>query len=281
LEKVFSLFKPGILGYPSAMIEEQAEVAFNRALTSGTWLMGLRSPGITSSARPGQFVMVRVRRGVDPLLRRPFSICGVEGDLFLLLYRVVGKGTEMMAGEIAAGDRVSVLGPLGSGFQFPKEERPMILISGGIGIAPLLFLAHKLGHREFSFMAGFGSAAEIVPAQEVLDLSAPLRISTDDGTEGHHGLVTDLLESRLREGRQGANPFIFACGPRGMLKSVAATAIKSELPCQVSMEASMACGLGACLGCVVKAALGEKQPYYHVCSDGPVFEASMIDWDAL
>lgn len=275
------LFKPRFLGYSVAMIDEKAEVAFNRALTSDTWLMGLRSATIAGSARPGQFVMVRVRSGLDPLLRRPFSICGVEGNLFLLLYRVVGKGTEIMAGEIAAGDKISVLGPLGNGFRVPEEEGTMLLIAGGIGIAPLLFLAHKLGHTDFRFMAGFGSAAGIIPPQEVLDLSAHLHVSTDDGTEGHHGPVTDLLETHLRERRAGSNPFIFACGPRGMLKSVAGTAIKNGFLCQVSMEASMACGLGACLGCVVKAAPEEKQTYYHVCSDGPVFEASMIDWEPL
>jgi dihydroorotate dehydrogenase electron transfer subunit len=260
------------------MIEEKSEVVFNRPLTSDTWLMGLRSDEIAGSAGAGQFVMVRVRDGADPLLRRPFSICGVEGNLFLLLYRVVGRGTEIMAREIAAGDKVSVLGPLGNGFRIPEEERTMLLLAGGIGIAPLLFLAQKLGSRNFTLMAGFGSAGGIISAQKVLDLSIPLQISTDDGTQGHHGPVTDLLQTHLQELRTESNPFIFACGPRPMLRSVAGTAIEGGIPCQVSMEASMACGLGACLGCVIKAAASEKQPYYHVCSDGPVFEASMIDW---
>jgi dihydroorotate dehydrogenase electron transfer subunit len=262
------------------MIEEQAEVAFNRQLTSDTWLMGLRSAAISGSAHAGQFVMVRVREGVDPLLRRPFSICGVEGDLFLLLYRVVGKGSEIMAG-IAAGCRVSVLGPLGNGFRIPEEEREMLLVAGGIGIAPLLFLAHQLGSREFRFMAGFGSADEIIPVQEVSDLSVPLRISTDDGTEGHHGPVTDLVQRTLQECKTNSPFVIFTCGPRGMLKSIARMAIREGIPCQVSMEASMACGLGACLGCVVNAAPGEKRSYYHVCSEGPVFDVSMIDWQEV
>lgn len=243
--------------------------------------MGLRSADIAGSARPGQFVMVRVGSGLDPLLRRPFSICGVEGNLFLLLYRVVGKGTEIMAGEVAAGDKISVLGPLGRGFSIPDKEGTILLVAGGIGIAPLLFLGHELGRRDFKFMAGFGSAAGIIPAQEVIDLSVPLEISTDDGTEGHHGPVTDLLVRHLREHRTGSDQFIFTCGPKPMLRSVAITAMKGGIPCQVSMEASMACGLGACLGCVVKASPAEKQTYYHVCSDGPVFAAAMLDWGSL
>jgi len=258
------------------MIEEKAEVAFNRPLTSDTWLMGLRSAAISESACPGQFVMVRVRKGVDPLLRRPFSICGVEGDLFLLLYRVVGKGSEIMTG-IGSGVRVPVLGPLGNGFRIPEDHRRMLLVAGGIGIAPLLFLAQRLGSKEFRFMAGFASAGAIVPGQEVLDLATPLQISTDDGTEGHHGPVTDLLQKNLQDCGTGPSCSIFTCGPKGMLRSVAR--ISKGIPCQVSMEASMACGLGACLGCVVAAAPGEAKTYYHVCSEGPVFEATMIDWE--
>jgi dihydroorotate dehydrogenase electron transfer subunit len=263
------------------MIEDKAEVAFNRMLTSDTWLMGLRSAAISASARPGQFVMVRVRNGAEPLLRRPFSICGVEGDLFLVLYRIVGKGTEIMAGEIAAGDRISVLGPLGNGFRPPEERRTIFLVAGGIGIAPLLFLAQRLVRRDSIFLAGFGSAAAIIPVQEVLDLSAPLRVSTDDGAEGHHGPVTDLLEAHLRELPKGVGAEVFSCGPKPMLKTVAGMALETAVPCQVSMEASMACGLGACLGCVVKAAPAEKRIYYHACSDGPVFDASMIDWESV
>jgi len=260
------------------MIEEQAEVAFNRQLTSDTWLMGLRSAAISGRASPGQFVMVRVRKGVDPLLRRPFSICGVEGDLFLLLYRVVGKGSEIMTG-IGAGVRVPVLGPLGNGFRVPEENRRMLLVAGGIGIAPLLFLAQRFVYGEFRFMAGFASAGAIIPVQEVLDLSNPLQVSTDDGAEGHHGPVTDLLQKNLQGCDTGASCSIFTCGPKGMLRSVAR--IAQGIPCQVSMEASMACGLGACLGCVVTAAPGEAKTYYHVCSEGPVFEASMIDWELV
>ena len=263
------------------MMNEQAEVAFNRLLTHETWLMGLRSKTVAKAAHPGQFMMIRVREGLDPMLRRPFSICGTEGDLFLVLYRVVGKGTEIMSREITAGQRVSVLGPLGNGFSIPDWRRIPFLVSGGLGIAPLLFLAQRLGSREFQFMAGFGSSPQCIPAQEVVDLSVHLEISTDDGTGGHHGLVTDLLERQLEGGGRNMAPQIFACGPAGMLRRVAGIAADRGIPCQASVEAPMACGLGACLGCVVKAAPTEDRSYYYVCKDGPVFSTSMIDWESL
>lgn len=257
------------------MIEALAEVAFNKPLTPDTWLMGLRSAAIAGSAWPGQFVMVRLGKCVDPLLRRPFSICGTEGELFLLLYRIVGKGTAIMAGEITPGASLSVIGCLGNGFRIPEEEGSLILVGGGIGIAPLLFLAQKLGSRKFRFMAGFRTAEAVIPAQEILDLSVPLEISTDDGTEGYHGPVTGLLEKYLES--NPIRPYVFACGPREMLKGLAVMAERRAIPFQASMEANMACGLGACLGCVVKGSPGETS-YYHVCSDGPVFEGPMIDW---
>ena len=140
------------------MIEEHAEVAFNRPLNANTWLMGIASPGVARSAVPGQFVMLRVRKGVDPLLRRPFSVCGVQGDLFQILYRVVGRGTEILSREVRRGDRIPVLGPLGRGFSLPSERGTSLLVAGGIGIAPLLFLASAQGGRPFRLMAGFGSS---------------------------------------------------------------------------------------------------------------------------
>ena len=125
------------------MIEQHIEIVFNNRINSDTFLMGLRSPEIVKAARPGQFVMIRVRAGSDPLLRRPFSICGIRDDLFLVLYRVVGQGTAIMA-EIREGERLSVLGPLGVGFDVPKSEQVPLLVAGGIGIAPLFFLAQSM-----------------------------------------------------------------------------------------------------------------------------------------
>jgi dihydroorotate dehydrogenase electron transfer subunit len=262
------------------MIEEHAEVAFNRPLNANTWLMGIASPGVACSAVPGQFVMLRVRKGVDPLLRRPFSVCGVQGDLFQILYRVVGRGTEILSREVRKGDRIPVLGPLGRGFRLPSERGTSLLVAGGIGIAPLLFLASAQGGRPFRLMAGFGSGPEIIPVEEISSVPLDVDISTDDGSAGHAGLVTDLLEGWLRRESE-EKPFIYTCGPKPMLRKIASIAAGLGLRCQASLESAMACGLGACQGCAVKSAPGEGRPYYHVCKDGPVFDIHQMDWEAL
>jgi len=262
------------------MFEDFAEVAFNKPVAAGTWLMGIQAAPVARSAMPGQFVMLRVRDGVDPLLRRPFSICGVRGDLVLILYRVVGKGTGLMAAEIREGSRVAVLGPLGRAFHIPVGRAPSVLVAGGIGIAPLLFLASALPPGRYRFLAGFGSKKEIIPLEEPLLHPVTAEIATDDGSAGRRGLVTDLLDEP--PGQTGLlTPTLFACGPKAMLRAVASYAVKIGAECKVSLEALMACGLGACQGCAVKSAPGQGSMYYHVCRDGPVFDANVIGWEDM
>jgi dihydroorotate dehydrogenase electron transfer subunit len=267
--------------YPEIMFDEQAEVVFNHRLTADTWLMGMRSASIAKVARPGQFVMIRVSRGIDPLLRRPFSIGGIEKNLFLVLCQVVGRGTGILA-QIKDGERLSVLGPLGKGFELPARGTTPILVGGGIGVAPLCFLAQSLGRTKAEFMMGFASAKAILRLKHIRTTHIKISLSTDDGTKGHAGFVTDLLDKYLKKrGLDKGALSLFACGPKLMLKKVAQIASGYRLSCQVSLEASMACGLGACQGCAVKASQMEGRPYYHVCEDGPVFEAGAIDWDNL
>jgi dihydroorotate dehydrogenase electron transfer subunit len=219
---------------------------------------------------------------MDPLLRRPFSVAGTkEGEHLLILYRVVGKGTAIMA-ETRKGERLSLLGPLGSGFELPKGKKPSLLVAGGIGIAPLLFLIQSMNSRSVQLMTGFGSADEIIGIDEVGDFPIHVSIATDDGTAGHAGPVTDLMEAFLRDRSPEKDALtIFTCGPEAMLRKVAAMALERELSCQASFEAAMACGLGACQGCAIKASANERRAYYHVCADGPVFPATAIDWDSL
>lgn len=264
------------------MFEHDAEIVFNKEIIADHFLMGLRSPAVVATARPGQFVMVRVRSGMDPLLRRPFSIAGtMKGEHLLILYRVVGKGTAIMA-ETREGERFSLLGPLGRGFEPPKGKRLSLLVAGGIGIAPLLFLIQSMNSRSVQLMTGFGSADEIIGIDQVGDFSIEVSIATDDGTAGHAGPVTELLEAFLRDRNPEKDALsIFACGPEAMLGKVAAMALERGLPCQASLEAAMACGLGACQGCAIKASANEKRAYYHVCADGPVFPVQSIDWDSL
>lgn len=262
------------------MIEQKTEILFNKEIARDTLLMGLRSPEIVVGAKPGQFVMIRVRPGIDPLLRRPFSICAVQDDeLLLILYRVVGKGTAIMA-EISEGDSFSVLGPLGKGFALPDPHQQSILVAGGIGVAPLLFLAQDIRTGPIQLMMGFGSAAEIIALELILDRIIDFVIATDDGSAGHAGPVTDLLESQLNQQEfEKDTASIFTCGPKPMMKKVATMALERGIPCQASLEAIMACGVGVCQGCSIKASSKEDHIYCHVCTDGPVFPAKAIDWN--
>jgi dihydroorotate dehydrogenase electron transfer subunit len=264
------------------MTEEPTELIFNREVASDVFLMGLRSSSIVKTASAGQFVMIRVRDGIDPLLRRPFSVCGVlDDDIVLILYRIVGHGTSLMT-ELKAGQKLSVLGPLGCGFKLPKKEAIPVLIAGGMGIAPLFYLAQSLKRQDLKFMAGFSTSKEIVTGDFIGGIDLKMSISTDDGTEGHHGMVTDLLNEYLRiHYRTRDMVSLFACGPIPMLRAVTDIATQENLKCSVSMEAHMACGLGACQGCAVKASSMEKREYVHVCKDGPVFSVDEIDWESL
>jgi dihydroorotate dehydrogenase electron transfer subunit len=225
--------------------------------------------------------MLQVRPGIDPLLRRPFSICGRDRNRILILYQVVGRGTAILM-SAKQGERVSVLGPLGKGFEIPAKGNTPILVGGGIGVAPLFFIAQSLKRRNVEFMMGFASASEILPLGRLKGPRIKISLATDDGTRGHAGFVTDLLERRIEKrapDKGGIN--LFVCGPRPMLKKVARLALAHRIPCHVSLEARMACGLGACLGCAVKASFSEGRAYYHVCKDGPVFPVEAIDWEAL
>ncbi|MCU0594690.1 MAG: dihydroorotate dehydrogenase electron transfer subunit [Desulfobacterota bacterium] len=260
------------------MFELLTEIVSNGRLTHDTWLMALRSAKIAQAAKPGQFVMIRVRSGLDPLLRRPFSICGVKEDLFLVLYRVVGKGTGLMT-ELRQGERVWVLGPLGKSFALPDERVSRLLVGGGIGIAPLVFLAQGRQNQDLTLMTGFRSAKDIIPPREITGEERGFAVATDDGTKGHCGPVTDLLDAALRKNAEGR--MVYACGPKPMLKRVAEIARTLKVPCQVSLEARMACGLGACQGCAVKASAASGRSYWYVCKEGPVFDAEAIDWELI
>lgn len=260
------------------MIEQDAKIVFNKRVAADAFLLGLQLPEVARTARPGQFVMIRVGGGIDPLLRRPFSICGVRDDLVHVLYSVVGRGTRILS-QMREGESMAVLGPLGKGFHLPALDRQPILTAGGMGMAPLLFLAASLSPGQYAFLAGFGSADQVVRPDQV-DLSGTaVAIATDDGSAGHHGLVTQLLEASLT----GLNNkgIVFACGPLPMLKAVAAITQDRDVPCQVSLETGMACGLGACQGCAVKAGARQDRVYLHVCQDGPVFDRTDVDWEAL
>lgn len=229
---------------------------------------------IAGAAGPGQFLMLR-RSGpaLDPLLPRPMSIHDVESDLVKVLIDPVGKGTINLAGA-GVGDRFNVLGPLGNGFSLDGEG-PALLAGGGIGSAPLAMLARQLLERgrEVTCLLGFRSRAQAIAAE--LFRSVDVHVSTEDGSVGRKGLVSELLSGCIADlGPEAQQAELFACGPDAMLKVVSATARECGVKAQVSVDTHMACGVGACQGCVVETISG----YQRVCSEGPVFDAAELKW---
>jgi len=264
------------------MILADSQILWNRSLGDAYRCMGITTGTEYRTAWPGQFVMAKIDSGFAPLLRRPFSIHrlidpGDGGPGIELLYKMVGPTTDQMGG-LRPGDTLSLLGPLGRGFTIPTEPSRAALDGGGIGIAPLVFLASGLiagGHVPDSIRVFLGgrSVADLLCADDFSEMGLRVSTTTDDGSAGEKGLVTGPLEKALAA---GDIQMVYACGPVGMLKGVAALAEKYKVACQVSIETIMACGMGACMGCVVKSKDSREDRCRHACLDGPVFDAGQI-----
>jgi NAD(P)H-flavin reductase len=225
---------------------------------------------------PGQFYMLaaaeRWGAGADerPYLPRAFSFLQADGGTLSFMFEDVGPGTARL-GELQAGDELWLLGPLGIGFTAPEGGRRALLAGGGIGIPPLSAWARELGAQGIAAAAllGFRDAAHAEGAALLTD--APVRVATDDGSVGRHGLVTDLLAAALDEDPAAT---VYACGPPRMLEAVRALCAAREVPAQLALEAGMACGFGACYGCVVPVREGG---YVRICVDGPVLDAARLE----
>lgn len=254
-----------------------ATVRHNTPIARNTYMMRLELSGGFCEARAGQFIMLRVSDSTDPFLRRPFSIAGIQEDgSLLLLYRVVGKGTAIMS-QWREGTRTEVLGPLGNGFALSPGKGYSILVAGGIGIAPLVFLSRQVKSFKTSLLLGARTKDELVPVNGLVPEGLEISTATEDGSMGRRGLVTGLLQNVLGDVKV-EQTMVYACGPWPMLREVSRICSARGIPCQVSLETAMACGVGACLGCVVRGK-GNGNKYYRVCKDGPVFNAEKIDWD--
>jgi dihydroorotate dehydrogenase electron transfer subunit len=258
-----------------------SEVVSNIELASGIFLIKFKAPYLAENACPGSFVMVHPDNGTDPLLRRPFTICGVSGDMVEILFQVKGSGTDIMS-KWEPCRIVDILGPLGNGFSIPDDLENAYLVGGGMGIAPLLFLARNLKGKGVDVKIFYGARSDsetIILEDQDID-GCELYYSTDDGSKGDKGFVTESLNNILKSASANGfiNASIFCCGPLNMSEIISKTASTFNLPCQVSLEEKMACGVGACLGCVT-CAKGDK--YKRVCVDGPVFESMEIDWKKL
>ena len=256
--------------------QQKAEIISTEKLTGDIYRFTMKAPDMAADSRPGQFVMVRAGEGLDPLLRRPFSIHQVAaGGLLQILFKVIGKGTQTLAG-LQPGQSMDMLGPLGRGFRYNTEHRHY-LVGGGVGIAPLLFLARQLLKRNeaaaIKVLLGARTGDEIaVLVKDFKSMGLAVQAATEDGSLGRQGLVTDLMAPM-----PGDNPaMVYACGPYPMLRAVVGLSREKGWACQVSLETIMACGLAACLGCAVQRA--DMNGYVHVCKDGPVFDADDVAW---
>ena len=264
------------------------EILENEEIQKDYFLMKIKLPRSFENPLPGQFVMIRIAGLNDPFLSRPVSIYSFSRDknncAMELLYQVVGKGTQILAGLIE-GSQVEINGPLGNGFATQSLKKNIIFISGGIGIAPLSMLIENLqGRVDCSSSAmilyqGFQSDSVVVGLDKMRGVRCDVNVCTDDGTIGEKGLVTGIFRKDMKKFTP-ENTSIYACGPKAMLKALAKMLNKGKYDCQVSLEERMACGVGACMGCAV--AVKDKNgalAYRRVCTDGPVFNLRDIIWE--
>ncbi|HWY85489.1 MAG TPA: dihydroorotate dehydrogenase electron transfer subunit [Gemmataceae bacterium] len=265
----------------------RASIVCNRLLARDTFLVRLMVPEIARIIRPGQFVMVRLDGGTDPLLGRPFALYDTvldEGGTAVgvdVVYLVVGKMTRALA-ELGEGDALQVWGPLGTGFPEPEALERVGLVAGGIGQTP--FLAHI---RELLGTRGYGQPARrrvervslyygvrtgdlAAGVDDFRHAGATVHLATDDGSLGYHGFVTQLLD------QHPAPEHLFGCGPEPMLRALAHLAERKNIPCHLSLETPMACGVGICFSCVAPVKTAEGWDYKRVCVEGPIFDARSL-----
>jgi dihydroorotate dehydrogenase electron transfer subunit len=255
------------------MQQIKAELIFNKQIKHNYFHCSLHAPRIARSALPGQFVNIKLSETSDPLLRRPFSIHKVKGSAIEIIYEVVGKGSSMLS-QKKSKELLDIIGPLGNSFSI-IDTPCSILVAGGMGVAPLMFLAKKLSKPKTLILIGAKTKKQLLCEEEFKKLGCEVKIATDDGSKGFHGRATELLRKVLRApstGQQAAS--IYACGPHPMLKALADISRNYTIPAQISLEEHMSCGIGACLGCVVDT----KQGFKRVCKEGPVFKAEEIIW---
>lgn len=227
----------------------------------------IESETFAKIAVPGQFAHIYLP---GRTLRRPISICDIdkENGTLRIVFQIRGQGTEELA-DFKAGDVLDILAPLGTGFKLENNSKKALFVGGGIGVPPLLAAAKFYGKNAIVAI-GFRDKDSVILENDFNKNGCDIRISTDDGSYGHHGLVTDLFSGEKPE-------IIYACGPHIMLKAVKAFAEQNNIPCQISLEERMACGIGACLGCATKLINENGEEYYgHVCKNGPVFDCEKV-----
>lgn len=278
---------PGNISPNSVVSDQLLRVTENHPLHASHFLLTLDATELAARAKPGQFIMIRFPGIRDPLLPRPMSICNVlpERDSrpgqIQILHKVVGRGTALLA-ALSPGEQIQVLGPLGQPFKIPtapRKDSEALMVAGGIGIAIFPFLVGALEKSGWRPVLLFGARGkeDLVHRQWFEERGVEVRVATEDGSEGQKGRVTALLKNALIP--EGSVGMTYACGPQPMLRAVGELVTRTSIPAQLSLECYMGCGIGACLGCVVKVRRGEGFEYKRICVDGPTLEARELLWD--
>jgi len=270
----------------SDILKIKVKILSRKEVTPNICLIKLKAPEIAQEALPGQFIHIKCSKDNYPLLRRPLSIHRIDkekGEIFIL-FQVIGEGTKLLA-QRAVGDNLDIVGPIGNGFNIYPESKKIMIVGGGIGVAPLLALCEESIRQDKEVRVLIGALKKdlVIGEEKFRNLGAKVDIATDDGSYKYKGLVTDLLEETIKEGWMADQ--IFTCGPKPMLKKIVEISLEAHIDCQVSLEKQMACGIGACLGCVCKIKTKDKKEYKvkyeykRVCVDGPIFEGSEVVWN--
>lgn len=255
---------------------EQASVLKQERISGGYSVVAMEVPSIASVVVPGQFVHLLVPDLENAVLRRPFSIYRADERSITILYKKVGRGTAAME-SITAGDKISIIGPLGNGFPACAAGALPVMVAGGYGVAPLALTASRMKEKGVVFIGG-ARKEDILCQDDFKALGWELHITTEDGSVGRKGLVTDALDDWMVS-VSGVEPEFFACGPDGMMKALGSRILRRGWRGWFSLDKHMGCGVGACLACVqdIRGADGNIERK-RVCKDGPVFPADTIVW---
>lgn len=260
--------------------QEAARVTGNRPIEGAYHELWLEAPRIAAAVEPGQFVHLRLPLLPQRILRRPFSVADAESESgrLRIVYKAVGEGTRHLA-SVQAGAVADLLGPLGRGFAVPRPGRPLVIVAGGYGCAATYLLARRCPVPPVCLF-GARTADDLLMLAEFTALGCDVRVATDDGSRGHAGVVTELLEACLSQ-PGGTSQAIAACGPNPMLRAVAEIVRRAGIDAELSLDHAMCCGVGACFACVIKlrADTPEGWEYVRTCTDGPVFPASRTVWN--
>ncbi len=255
-------------------VKADCEILKIEKLIEGIYKFTLKAEEIAKNAKAGNFIEIQVSTTGEPFLRRPISIYNIDGDNIEIIFQVKGKGTEILSNK-KVGDKINALGPLGNGTFSVKEYKKVAIIGGGIGTYPLYELAKELkGKADVTMYMGFRNKDLVTLEKEFIDVCNKVVITTDDGSYMQKGFALDVLKSDCMQEKPD---MIFACGPLPMLKAVQSFANENNIPCEMSLEERMGCGIGACLGCAVKVISEAETRYGHVCKEGPVFKSTDVE----